>query len=206
MKLVIGNKSVSSWSMRPWLLLKHFNIPFEEILIRLDEPQTSAEILRYSPTAKVPALEHDGDWIWESAAIMEYLAEIHPQHQMYPQDVKKRARARSLSMEMHAGFAVMRDVLSFNARKVHPGFDSSKASADIKRICEIWETAEGPFLFGEFGLVDAMYAPVVGRFQTYDVKLTGKARAYYDAMLALAAFKQWYHEASLENFVASKHA
>jgi len=192
--------------MRPWILLKHFNITFEEILVKLDLPETTQEILRYSPTGKVPALEHEGFWIWESAAIMEYIAELHPEKRMYPADAKERARARSLSMEMHAGFAVMREVLSFNARKFHPGFDSSRARADIERVCEIWETAQGPFLFGEFGLVDAMYAPVVGRFQTYDVKLTGKALAYSQAMLALPAFKLWYAEAQLENFEATKHA
>jgi glutathione S-transferase len=193
MKLIIGNKSVSSWSMRPWVCMRHFQIPFDEILVKLDLPDTTLEILKYSPTGKVPALEDQGFWIWESVAILEYLHEKYSEKRMYPSEMRDRARARSLVMEMHAGFSKMRDILSFNARKQHKNFDFSGAAADISRVKTIWtqclQESKGPFLFGEFTIVDAMFVPVVGRFQTYGVPVEGMMQDYYQAILDLPAVK-----------------
>lgn len=209
MKLIIGNKTVSSWSLRPWVLMKHFEIPFEEILVKLDLPDTTQNILKYSPTGKVPALI-DGDFhVWESVAIMEYLNEKFPLKNMYPKDLKDRAIARALSMEMHAGFGTMRDLLSFNAKKRHQNFDYSPARKDIDRVKAIWteqlKKSGGPFLFGSFGIVDAMYAPVVGRFQTYGVPVEGLVKDYYEAILDLSAMKEWYKGALAEDFEAANH-
>lgn len=209
MKLIIGNKTVSSWSLRPWVLMKHFQIPFDEILVKLDLPDTTQNILRYSPTGKVPALI-DGDFhVWESAAIMEYLNEKFPEKKMYPENLQDRAIARALSMEMHAGFGKMRDLLSFNAKKRHKDFDFSPALHNIFRVKTIWteqlKRSGGPFLFGEFGIVDAMYAPVVGRFQTYGVPVEGSVKDYYEAILGLPAMKAWYEGALAEDFEAANH-
>jgi len=209
MKLIIGNKTVSSWSLRPWLLMKHFNIPFEEILVKLDLPDTTANIKKYSPTGKVPALI-DGDFvIWESAAIMEYLNEKYPEKKMYPEKLNDRAVARALSMEMHAGFSKMREILSFNVKKSHSNFNFGEAQSDIDRVKSIWtdqiSKSGGPFLFGNFSIADAMYAPVVGRFKTYDVPVDGAVKAYCEAIMNLPAMKEWYEGAMNEDFVAALH-
>ena len=209
MKLIIGNKTVSSWSMRPWILMKHFDIPFEEILIKLDMSNTTAEIKKYSPSGRVPALDDNGMVIWESVAIMEYLHEKYPEKKMYPDDVRQRAFARSLVMEMHAGFGALREHLSFNAIKRHEHYDLTPALDDINRIKHIWSTQlkkfAGPFLFGDFTLVDAMYAPVVGRFVTYNVPLEGLVADYVETMMGIGAMKAWYHQAESEDFEAVFH-
>ncbi|WPU65187.1 glutathione S-transferase family protein [Peredibacter starrii] len=209
MKLIIGNKTYSSWSLRPWVLMKHFNIPFEEILVKLDMPETKAEIAKYSPSGKVPALI-DGDLsIWESAAIMEYLNEKYPEKKMYPTDLKQRALARSLSMEMHAGFGKMRERLSFNVKKSYQNFDFGSAQSDIDRVKVLWteqlKVSKGPFLFGEFSIADAMYAPVVGRFVTYGVPVDGLVKNYCEAIMNLPALKEWYAGAMKEDFEAKDH-
>ncbi|WP_408098148.1 glutathione S-transferase family protein [Peredibacter sp. HCB2-198] len=209
MKLIIGNKTYSSWSLRPWVLMKHFNISFEEILVKLDMPETKQEIAKYSPSGKVPALI-DGDLvIWESAAIMEYLNEKFPEKKMYPQDLKQRAIARALSMEMHAGFGKMRERLSFNVKKSYQNFDFGFALADIDRVKSLWmeqlKKSGGPFLFGEFSIVDAMYAPVVGRFVTYGVPVEGAVKSYCETMMNLSALKEWYAGAMQEDFEAADH-
>lgn len=209
MKLVIGNKTVSSWSLRPWILMKHFNLPFEEILVKLDLPDTTENIKKYSPTGKVPALI-DGDFvIWESAAIMEYLNEKYPEKKMYPENIKDRAVARALSMEMHAGFSNMREILSFNAKKSYSNFNFGKAQGDIDRVKAVWteqiKKSGGPFLFGEFSIADAMYAPVVGRFKTYGVPVEAEVKAYCEAIMNLPAMKEWYDGAMKEDFVAALH-
>lgn len=209
MKLIIGNKTYSSWSLRPWILMKHFEIPFEEILIKLDLPDTTANIKKYSPTGKVPALI-DGDFvIWESAAIMEYLNEKYPEKKMYPSDMQDRAVARSLCMEMHAGFFKMREILSFNVKKSYQNFNFGDAKADIERVKYIWETqlkkSSGPFLFGSFSIADAMFAPVVGRFKTYGVPADGVVKNYCERILNLPAMQQWYDGASKEDFEAQYH-
>lgn len=209
MKLVIGNKTYSSWSLRPWLLMRHFGIPFEEILIKLDLPETSAEIRRYSPAGKVPVLI-DGDLaIWESLAIMETLHERFPEKQMYPADPRRRARARSLANEMHSGFANLREHLSFHAKKSFPGHDLTPAMADINRIRQLWTesltASGGPFLLGGFSIADAMFAPVVGRFVTYHVPREGLVGDYCDRIMALPAMREWYDGARAEDFIAPDH-
>ena len=189
--------------------MKHFNISFEEILIKLDLPDTTANIKKYNPTGKVPALIDSDFLIWESAAIMEYLNDLYPEKQMYPADLKDRARARALSMEMHAGFGQMREFLSFNIRNNFKDFDLSPAMVDITRVKAIWTEAltksKGPFLFGDFSIVDAMYAPVVGRFKSYGVPVDGLIKGYCDSIMNLPAMKEWYEGAMKEDFVAAHH-
>ncbi|QIE25359.1 hypothetical protein SBC1_34460 [Caballeronia sp. SBC1] len=205
MKLVIGDKNVSSWSMRPWLVLKHFGIPFEEIMIRLARPDSSANILAHSPSGKVPCLVTDaGDAVWESAAIMETLAELFPQHAMWPRDASARAHARSISAEMHAGFADLREQMSMNIQRQDFGVElSAGALANVKRIDLIWRDClkahGGPFLFGkEFGIADAMFAPVVMRFNSYAPKLSETALAYAARITALPEVAEWIEGARNE--------
>lgn len=206
---MIGNKTYSSWSMRPWLILKHFGIPFEEILVKLDLSTTRQEILKYSPSAKVPALIDDDLLVWESLAIIDYLSEKFPDKKIYPVDMKTRAKARSYCHEMHSGFSNLREHLSFHAKKHFPKFDTSYAQKDIERIKQIWteclENSKGPFLFGEFGAIDAMFAPVVCRFKTYDVSLHGPLLEYFDQVMTLPAVREWYSGANKENFIAEDH-
>ena len=205
MKLVIGDKNVSSWSMRPWLVLKHFGIPFEEVMIRLGQPDSSANIIAHSPSGKVPCLVTDaGDAVWESAAIMETLAELFPQHAMWPRDAGARSHARSISAEMHAGFADLREQMSMNIqRQAFSQELTAGALANVKRIEVIWRnclTAHGgPFLFGnEFGIADAMFAPVVMRFNSYAPKLSDTARAYCASVTALPVVAEWIEGARKE--------
>jgi glutathione S-transferase len=205
MKLVIGDKNVSSWSMRPWLVLKHFGIPFEEIMIRLARPDSSANILAHSPSGKVPCLVTDaGDAVWESLAIMETLAELFPQHAMWPRDATARVHARSISAEMHAGFADLREQMSMNIQRQAFGQElTAGALANVKRIDVIWRnclTAHGgPFLFGnEFGIADAMFAPVVMRFNSYAPKLSETALAYCASVTALPVVAEWIEGARKE--------
>jgi glutathione S-transferase len=205
MKLIIGDKNVSSWSMRPWLVLKHFGIPFEETLIRLGQPDSSANILAHSPSGKVPCLVTDaGDAVWESAAIMETLAELFPQHPMWPRDVAARAHARSISAEMHAGFADLREQMSMNIQRQAFGQElTAGALANVKRIDLIWRNCldahGGPFLFGkEFGIADAMFAPVVMRFNSYAPKLSETALAYAARITALPIVAEWIEGARNE--------
>jgi glutathione S-transferase len=205
MKLIIGDKNVSSWSMRPWLVLKHFGIPFEETMIRLGQPDSSANILAHSPSGKVPCLVTDaGDAVWESLAIMETLAELFPQHAMWPRDVAARSYARSISAEMHAGFADLREQMSMNIQRQAFGQElTAGALAHVKRIDVIWRhclTAYGgPCLFGnEFGIADAMFAPVVMRFNSYAPKLSEAARAYCASVTALPMVAEWIEGARKE--------
>lgn len=209
MQLIIGNKTYSSWSLRPWLLMRHFQIPFKEILIKLDMEDTTTNIRKYSAASRVPVLQ-DGDLVlWESLAIMEYLNERFPEKRMYPADPKLRALARAYANEMHAGFGPLRQHLSFHAKRRLTNFDSSVAKGDIERIQSIFgeclKRSGGPFLFGEFSLVDAMYAPVVGRFQTYGVPVNDMSRGYCERVLGLPAMRDWYAGAEAEDFVAKDH-
>lgn len=210
MKLVIGNMSYSSWSLRPWVLLKHFQIPFEQILIKLDLPDTTENILKYSPSGKVPALIDGEVTVWESMAIMEYLNDKFPEKKMYPADPAKRALARSMANEMHAGFVKLRQHCPFHSKKKFPSHDLGPAMSDIKRVKELWNSAlkqsGGPFLMGkDFGLVDAMFAPVVGRFDTYLVPVEGAIKNYCESIMALPAMHAWYDGARAENFIAVDH-
>jgi glutathione S-transferase len=195
MLLVIGNKNYSSWSLRPWLAMKVLGLAFDEKRIPLDTPGTKQEILRYSPAGKVPCLVDGSLAIWDSLAILEYLAERHPQ--LWPADAAERARARSISAEMHSGFANLRNHMGLNVRKRYPGRGRTpEVLEEIKRIDALWSQAKGPFLFGAFGAADAMYAPVVLRFRTYEVRVSN--REYAEAMLALPAMREWIEAAERE--------
>lgn len=203
--LVIGNKNYSSWSLRPWLVLRQAGIPFEEVRIPLWQPESATLLATWSPSGKVPAL-HDGDIrVWDSLAICEYLNERFPEQGLWPADAAARAVARSVSAEMHAGFDALRQNMVMNIRARYPGKGRTpECLADIDRIVAIWTDcrarfgSDGDFLFGRFGIADAMFAPVVLRFQTYDVALEGAARAYADAVLALPALQAWVADAMAE--------
>ena len=198
MKLVIGNKNYSSWSLRPWLLMSHAGIPFEEVPVRLFTPSFAEEIGRYAPANKVPALI-DGDIVvWDSLAVVEYLAERFPDKQLWPQDPAARAFARSICAEMHAGFGNLRSQMPMNLSAMLPGMGWNVAvQRDIDRIVQLWQQARdrfgkgGPYLFGAFSIADAYYAPVVCRFATYGVHLPEPAKAYADLVLELPALQRW---------------
>lgn len=195
MQLVIGDKNLSSWSMRPWLLMKQAGIAFDEKVMLFHEANWRNEIIGVSPSRRVPVLI-DGDLsIWDSLAIAEYLAEKKPE--LWPRDAKKRARARAVSAEMHSGFPNMRRDLSMDVTARHPKKTfAAETAQEIARVHEIWAAAEGPFLFGDFSVADAMYAPVVWRFRTYGVSIDdAKARAWYEHMLALPSMKAWEADA-----------
>jgi glutathione S-transferase len=195
MLLVIGNKNYSSWSLRPWLAMKELGLAFDEVRIPLYRPGSKEEILRYSPAGRVPILRDGDTVVWDSLAILEYLAERHPR--LWPGDAAQRANARAISAEMRSGFAALRQHMSMNTRKRYPGKGRTpEVLADIARIEQIWGAARGPFLFGAFSAADAMYAPVVLRFRTYDVSV--RNQRYVDAMLALPAMRDWIEAAERE--------
>jgi glutathione S-transferase len=203
--LVIGNKNYSSWSLRPWFLMKQLGIAFEEILIPLYRPETKERILMYSPSGKVPALREGERVVWETLAIAEFLAEMFPRTNLWPENPEARALARSVSSEMHAGFSALRSELPMNIRrKPSPVSMSSSAQADVKRIETIWEDCrrryggEGPFLFGRFSIADAMFAPVVFRFSRYAVEVGAVAKAYMDMIEKLPAMQEWIGAAGSE--------
>jgi glutathione S-transferase len=209
--LVIANKAYSSWSMRPWLLLRHFEIAFEEIVIPMDQASSKADMLRHAPTGKCPSL-HDGDLVvWDSLAIIEYLAERHPQVPVWPRDPGARAVARSLAAEMHSGFLPLRRNCPMNMRRVPAAlpFDpetQAAVAADVARIEEAWRDARrrfgasGPFLFGGFSAADAMFAPVVNRFEIYDLAGAKDTKAYMGALKALPAWRDWRAGADAETW------
>jgi len=192
LKLIIGNKNYSSWSMRPWLLLTQAGIPFEETTVWLGEPDSKANIARHSGSGTVPVLYDDELRIGDSLAICEYLAEKFPAKKLWPEDAALRARARSAAAEMHSGFSTLRSKMPMNIRNRFPGKGMSlEVAFDITRISDLWAEclarSGGPWLFGQFGVADAMYAPVIFRFQTYGVALAGPAAAYQQTMLATPA-------------------
>ena len=202
--LVIGNKNYSSWSLRPWLAMKVLGIEFEEVRIPLYQPESKMAILRYSPAGKVPCLVDGSIRVWDSLAILEYLAETH--RDLWPEAPAARALARSVCAEMHSGFSNLRQHMSMNIRKRHPGKGRTPESeAEARRVIDIWGDcrtrfgAAGPFLFGRFSAADAMYAPVVLRFRTYDFDLPAVARAYSDTILALPAMREWIEAAERES-------
>ena len=207
-RLIIGNKAYSSWSLRPWIALKMAGIPFEEQMIPLQQPQTPAALKAASPAARVPVL-CDGDvTVWESLAILEYLADRHPDAKLWPSDVKARAYARAIATEMHSGFAALRSACPMNVRWQTVWRDrGASVNADIKRIKEIWTESrnryggQGPFLMGSFTAVDAMYAPVVTRFHTYGVVCEEPIAAYITTILALPAMLEWYQAAAAEPWI-----
>lgn len=208
MRLLIGNKTYSSWSLRPWILMRELKIPFEEEIIPLRHPDTRDRVLKVSPTGKVPALV-DGDvTVWESLAILEYLADKHPGRGIWPTDLKARALARSISSEMHAGFVALRSACPMNLmRRYQPKDRGADVKADVERITALWREARarfgssGPFLFGAFSAADAMYAPVATRFRTYSIAIDPVSQAYADAVLSTSAFKSWQADALKETWI-----
>jgi glutathione S-transferase len=206
--LYIGNKNYSSWSLRGWLSLKATEAAFDEVLIKLHEPNTRTEALRHSPSGRVPALKHGEITVWESLAIGEYLAERFPKAKLWPGEIGARATARAVSTEMHAGFSALRTHFPMNIRSNFPNRGSTpEVQADIDRITAIWHDCRnrfgktGPFLFGTFTVADAMYAPVVSRFRTYKVELDAETQAYSDAVWSLPAMQEWAAAAKNEPWV-----
>ena len=205
LKLIIANKAYSSWSLRPWILMTHFNIPFEEVVIPLDQHDTREKLLAYSPSGKAPALIDGDAAMWESLAILEYLAEKYPKRPIWPETRPARAMARALAAEMHAGFQSLRLHLPTNFRRpVRARELTEEAARDLARIEAAWSSTRrrfgrgGPFLFGPFCAADAMFAPVVNRLHTYAVPVTPQTRTYMDAIMALPAWQQWTREAAAE--------
>lgn len=203
--LYIGNKCFSSWSLRPWIALKQLGIPFTETVIRLRTLETAANLERVSPTGKVPALRHGGRVVWETLAILEYLNDLYPDRRLWPEVLEARMLARSVATEMHSGFLELRYGWPMNLRRPRNHRPLEGAGAmQVARIEALWRQcrsahgAGGPFLFGRFTAADAMYAPVVTRFDTYGGVLDADIRAYVDAVLATPAMKQWYTEAAAE--------
>ncbi len=205
--IAIGNKNYSSWSLRGWLALEHVGVPYEEILVPLGAADTHARIAAVSPSGRVPALRHGDVRVWESLGICEYLAETFPDAHLWPEDRAARAVARAISSEMHAGFAALRSCMPMNVRTRFPGYGRTPGSLrDIERIRTLWSECRagfghgGPFLFGRFSVADAMFAPVVFRFRSYEVKLDPGQGAYLDAMLAHPGMLKWARAAEAETW------
>jgi glutathione S-transferase len=206
--LIIGNKNYSSWSFRPWLAMKVAGIAFQEDVISLDAADFKPRVSKISGSGKVPALDDGGVQVWESLAILEYLAERFPAATLWPADVGARAQARAVSAEMHAGFLPLRRACPMNMwRPVKQRALNEEALGNVRRIQAMWAEcrarhgAGGPFLFGAFSAADAMYAPVVSRFHTYAVELDATAHAYMDAVMALPAWTEWRQAALKEPWV-----
>ncbi len=208
--LYVGNKNYSSWSLRAWLLLKHLGIPFTERMVSVAGREYNPALRAIAGNARVPCLHDEGFQIWESLAIAEYLAERYPQ--LWPQDSKARARARSISAEMHAGFANLRKAMPMNLKLRLKGKPAeASVQRDIDRIVELWTdartrfaTREGPYLFGAFSIADGMYAPIVWRFHIYNVPLSPLAMAYRDNLIAHPSMQEWY-EAAMKETEAHAH-
>ena len=203
--LYIGNKAYSSWSLRPWILLRQFEIDFDETVIPLYEATSCLEIQQHSPTGKVPALVASDVVVWDSLAIIEYVADCFPNKGIWPSEPAARAMARALSAEMHAGFADLRRTCPTNfRRKPKPLALNDEARRDVDRIEAAWAAARrqwgqsGPFLFGGFSGADAMFAPVVNRLHAYAVEVTPETRTYMDAIMALPEWQAWIAGAEAE--------
>jgi glutathione S-transferase len=204
LKLVIGSKNLSSWSLRPWLLLKQIGLTFEEVLIPLRRPDSQARLIAASPSGKVPILVLGDIQVWDSLAICEFLAEHDPS--LWPADSAARAMARSVSAEMHSGFSALRTFLpmDFTARFGPPGKLLTPVRADVERVLAIWTDCRrrygqgGPFLFGAFSIADAMFAPVCSRFTTYAISLDPVSAEYVERMMGLPAMQEWARDAAAE--------
>ena len=211
LKIYLGNKNYSSWSLRGWLMLKAVGVPFTETVIPLRQPDTQDNIRRYSPSGRLPVLHHGDIVVWESLAIGEYLAERFPEAGLWPTDPTARALARAISSEIHAGFNAMRHELPMNVRLVRAKDNIEPAARDdINRITAFWRDTRarygqgGPYLFGRFTAADAMYAPVVSRFFTYDVDLDADSEAYRDAVWEYPAMKEWVQAARNEPMIVDE--
>ena len=206
--LIIGNKNYSSWSLRPYMALAGAGIAFDEKLIRFGEPAFSNAVKKISKAGLVPILQHNGVTIWESLAIMEYIAETWPEKNLWPKNKAARALARSISSEMHAGFRNIRNECPMNLRRPPKQVAMSDGlKRDVARLEYLWGEARklhgegGPYLFGKFTIADAMFAPVVTRLQTYAISVSKSTRAYMDAVLNSAAFQNWLKEALKEKWI-----
>jgi len=204
-KLFIGNFNYSSWSMRAWFGMKLFDLDFTVEMIPLFEDGSDERIRANSPSGLVPALHHGDLVVWDSLAILEYLADAHPEKVMRPDDPGKRAHMRSISCEMHSGFTALRSVLHTNVRARYPGYGQTESvMKDVARIEQIWTDClndhgqDGDFLFGAPSIADAMYAPVVTRFRTYGVPLSPTAQRYRDTVLAQPVMQEWDRMAEAE--------
>ncbi|MGH2342422.1 glutathione S-transferase family protein [Segnochrobactraceae bacterium EtOH-i3] len=208
--LVIANRRYSSWSLRAWLVATHFRIPVEEVLIPLDTPETKAQIRAFSPSGRVPCLVGAGAVVWDSLAIIEYLAETVPEKAIWPRDRLARAHARSIVAEMHSGFMALRSACPMNLRRTFPFRDRGAAvAADVARITALWADtrarfgAGGPFLFGAFSAADAFYAPVVLRLLGYGFPLDAGTAAYCAAVTELPDMQAWMTAAAEEPWIVS---
>jgi len=213
MKLYIGNKNYSSWSMRPWVLMKQSGIAFDEVMVRFDaftpESKFKTDVLRVSPAGRVPVLDDDGFIVWDTLAIAEYLAERFPAKKLWPSDAADRARARCVCAEMHSGFGALRAHLGMNIEATLPEVgarvmdEQPAVRGDVQRIVQMWEEQlerrGGPMLFGEFSIADAFFAPVVARFNTYAVPLTKPAADYVRRVTALPGVAAWIADALQEH-------
>ena len=205
MKLIIGNKNYSSWSLRPWLFLTHYKIPFEEICLSLGAVDFKHQLAAYSPVGLVPVLQDDDLVIWDSLAICEYVSEHYLQNQGWPESAKTRAQARAASAEMHSGFGAIRSQLPMNSRATGRHIDGDeKLAKDIARIDQLFSqyrnqfANDGPWLFGEFSIADCFYAPIILRFRTYGITLSQTAQSYTDWQLQNPALQLWITHAQQE--------
>jgi len=204
--LVIGNKNLSSWSLRPWLLLRHFNVPFEEVGVLLDTPGFKAQVAQWAPNGRVPALRDGALMVWDSLAICEYINERYLDGRGWPAEIAMRAHARAAVAEMHSGFGALRTQCPMNMRRTPDAYRwDAAADRDIARVQELWRDLRawhgggGDFLCGDFGIVDAMFAPVVSRFLSYGVPMDANAQAFADAIQALPAWREWRAAALAED-------
>ena len=209
--IYIGNRNYSSWSLRAWLMLKHSGARFKEVVIPLYEPNSRAEIMRVSPSGKVPAVKHGKVVVWDSLAIGEYLAETFPKSLLWPASIPARALARAVSNEMHSGFMDLRRHLPMNLRRSPvPRPLTQEVQADLNRVAALWRDCRkrfgrgGPYLFGKFGIADAMYAPVVSRIRSYRVVVDQDAGDYCDAITKHPAYQEWVAAAKNEPMVVEK--
>jgi glutathione S-transferase len=209
--LIIGNKAYSSWSFRPWILMRHFGIPFDEVTVPLGRAETRADLLRYAPTGKCPVLRDGDRLIWDSLAILEFVAETFPDRAIWPRERAARAQARALCAEMHSGFTGLRSHLPMNMRRaVKERPLTPEATADVARLEQAFAQARaafgagGAFLFGDFSAADAMFAPVVNRLHVYVAPVGPQTRTYMDAVMALPAWRDWSRGADAEPWTIAK--
>ena len=210
--LIIGNRNYSSWSLRAWLALEATGQVFDEVVIPLGQPDTTDNILRWSPTARVPAFRDGEIFLWDSLAICEHLAESFPESGLWPNDARARATARSVVAEMHSGFVALRKHMPMNLRASYPGAGRDPGvDEDIARITTVWEQCRrdhrggGDLLFGQFTIADAFYAPIVSRFRTYGVSPGGIAGEYMDAVWDLPAMQDWAEKARAEKWSVERY-
>ena len=206
--LVVANKNYSSWSLRPWMAMHMAGLPFTDTVIQLDVADTKKRIARHSKAGRLPVLHHGERVIWDSLAILEYLAETFPEKNFWPKSAAARAMARSVSCEMHSGFQALRNECPMNLRRARKTITLSDAAvADVARIEQIWRdcrakfAGRGDFLFGKFSNADAMFTPVVTRFDTYDIKVSRASRAYMNAIMNTSAFRAWKETALKEDWI-----